>query len=325
MWKNSIAPKIRALVAAGTLWALAPAPAAASYPERPIRVVVGFSAGGPVDGVARSLSQELSKELGQPVIVINKPGADTRIAMRYVKDEEPDGYTLSVVDSGLAVNALFFAERPYDPVKDFTPVFYIGEVPFLIATSPKLPVSDLDGLVAHAKANPGKLNYAGTASSTVLAGAMLNHVAGIDTTLVRYKGAAFGVPALLSGEVDYMVTAVGGIFNLINEGKVKGLAVTGPKRSPLVPDLPTTAEVGLPDMSYVNWFAVIGPAGMPQEVVDRLTAALNKAVAIPQVQERMESLGLMSNAKTPGEFSTFLSEEMKKIEDTIQAANLRPE
>lgn len=323
-WKERLLPTTRALLAVA-LYGSAIASATAGYPERPIQVILGFGAGGPVDGVARILAQHLSKELGQPIIVINKPGADTRIAMRYVKDANPDGYTLSVVDSGLAVNALFFDDRPYDPVTDFTPVFYIGEVPFLLATSPKLPVSDLPGFVAHAKANPGKLNYAGTASSTVLAGAMLNRTADIDGMLIRYKGAAFGVPALLSGEVDYMVTAVGGIFNLINEGKVNGLAVTGPKRSPLVPDLPTTAEVGLADMSYVNWFAVIGPAGLPEEVVDRLTAALNKTMDIPEVQERIGSLGLIANTKTPAEFTTFLTEEMQIIEETIQAANLRPE
>ncbi|ODU62590.1 MAG: hypothetical protein ABT05_07385 [Lautropia sp. SCN 66-9] len=309
------------------LSAVAASPAAANgnYPERPIKIIVGFGAGGPVDAVARMLSQHLTKEFGQPVVVENKPGADTRLAMDLVKSAAPDGYTLSVVDSGLAVNALFFTERPYDPIKDFSPVFYIGDVPFLIATSQKIKVSNLNEFIAYAKANPGKLNYAGTASSTALAGAMLNRVAGVDTVLVRYKGAAFGVPALISGEVDYMVTAVGGLTNLIKEGKVNGLAVTSPMRSPLLPDVPTTAEAGLSGMSYVNWYAVIGPAGMPKSIVDRLSAALKSAAAVPDVQDRMKTLGLIANAKTPEQFRAFLSEEVPKIDETIRAAKLRPE
>ncbi|MBN9425735.1 MAG: tripartite tricarboxylate transporter substrate binding protein [Burkholderiales bacterium] len=324
-YESSMVRAFAALSVALSAVAASPAAANGNYPERPIKIIVGFGAGGPVDAVARMLSQHLTKEFGQPVVVENKPGADTRLAMDLVKSAAPDGYTLSVVDSGLAVNALFFTERPYDPIKDFSPVFYIGDVPFLIATSQKIKVSNLNEFIAYAKANPGKLNYAGTASSTALAGAMLNRVAGVDTVLVRYKGAAFGVPALISGEVDYMVTAVGGLTNLIKEGKVNGLAVTSPMRSPLLPDVPTTAEAGLSGMSYVNWYAVIGPAGMPKSIVDRLSAALKSAAAVPDVQDRMKTLGLIANAKTPEQFRAFLSEEVPKIDETIRAAKLRPE
>lgn len=296
---------------------------AQSYPAKPIKMLVGFGPGGPADTVARILAQRLGSEIGQPVIVENKPGADTRIAMEMVATSPPDGYTIALADSGLAVNSVLYVNPPYDAVKDFTPIFYIGEIPNFIAVTPSLNVKTLGDFLAYAKARPGDLNYAGTASSTIIAAEMLNSVAGLRTVLVRYKGAAFGIPALASGEVQFMVSAVGGLVPLIKAGKVKALAVTAPQRTPLMPDIPTTAEAGLPEMVYVNWYSIIGPAGMPTTIVERLNAELRKVVADPEIASKIRAIGLEPTPRTPADFSAKLKDELTKLEKVVRSANLK--
>lgn len=295
---------------------------AQSYPSKPVRILVGFAAGGPADVVARILSRRLATELGQPVIVENKPGADSRIAAQLVASATPDGHTIALVDSGLAVNAVLFAQKPYDPVKDFTPLFFIGDIPNFIVSTPSLQVDSLREFIDYAKANPGKLNYAATASSTMLAGEMLKHVAGIDVVRVPYKGAAMGIPALLSGEVHCMVSAVGGLAPLVKQGKIKALAVTASKRTHLAPDVPTTAEAGLPGMVYVNWYAIVGPAGVSQPIAAHLDAALRKVVADPEVRQQLLNMGLEPSPMTQEAFGAMIKTEVGKLDNLVKTANI---
>ncbi|MCC6195137.1 MAG: tripartite tricarboxylate transporter substrate binding protein [Burkholderiales bacterium] len=314
-----------AVVALGLACATAMDAVAQAYPSRPVRLYVGFAPGGPADIVARAIAQRLSTQLGQPVVVENKPGADSRIMAQQLAAAPPDGYTIGLVDSGLVVNALMFAEKTYDPVRDFSPVFFIGEIPNFIVATPKLPVANLAEFIAYAKANPGKLNYAATASSTMLAAEMLKSTAGIDVVRVPYKGAALGTPALLAGDVHCMVSAVGPLAPLIKEGKVKALAVTAKQRTPVSPDTPTTAEAGLPAMVYVNWYAIVAPAGVPRPIVDHLNADLRKVVADPEARAQLLAMGLEPAPSSPEELGALVKADIGKIDKLIKTANIKIE
>ena len=298
---------------------------AQSYPTKPVMISVGFGPGGPMDIVTRILAQPLGALLGRAVVVENKPGADGRIQLQQLARSAPDGYSLGLVDSGLAVNALLYAKPAYDPLKDFTPIIYLGEIPNFIAVTPSLKVNTLSEFIRYGKAHPGKLNYAATASSTLLAGEMLKSTAGLNIVRVPYKGAAGGIHALLSGEVQVMVSAVGTLAPLVKQGKVKALAVTAPKRTPLAPEVPTTAEAGLPAMVYVNWYCIVGPAGMPRPVVDRLNADLRKVLAEPKVAAQLRNLGIEPTPTSPEEFAAILKREMTKIGKIVASAKLKIE
>lgn len=320
---NAIGKRIAAAVCLFTAMVVPLGAGAEDYPARPVKMIVGFGAGGPADAVARIIGQKLGTVLGQPVVVENKPGADTRIAMEIVATSAPDGYTIALADSGLAVNSVLYVNPPYDAVRDFTPVFYIGDIPNFIAVTPSMNVSTLREFIDYAKKHPGELNYAGTASSTVLAAEMFNATAGLKTVLIRYKGAAYGIPALASGEVQFIVSAVGGLVPILKAGKAKALAVTAPKRTALMPDVPTTAEAGLPEMVYVNWYSIIGPAKMPEHIVDRLETALRKVMQDPEVAEKISAIGLEQSTVSRHEFAIKLKDDLVKLEKIVDSANLR--
>jgi tripartite-type tricarboxylate transporter receptor subunit TctC len=286
-------------------------------------MTVGFAAGGPADIVTRIVAQPLSVALGQAVVVENKPGADGRLQLQQLARSTPDGYTLGLADSGLAVNALLYTNAAYDPLKDFTPIVYLGQIPNFIAVTPSLPVNSLSEFIAYGKANPGKLNYAATASSTIIAAEMFKSTAGLNIVRVPYRGAAFGIQALLRGEVQVMVSAVGTLAPLVKQGRVKAFAVTALKRSPLAPLIPTTAEAGLPAMVYVNWYCIVGPAGMPRPIVDRLNADVRKALADPKVAAQLRNMGIEPAPTSPEEFREILKTELTKIDKVITAGDLK--
>lgn len=298
---------------------------AQSYPAKSVRMTVGFAPGGIADVVTRVLAQHLATPLGQPVVVENKAGADGRIQLQQLAAADPDGYTIGLSDSGLAVNAVLFATKAYDPVKDFTPLLYLGEVPNFIAVSPALNVNTLAEFVSYAKARPGKLNYAATASSTMLAAELFKAVAGVDILRISYKGQSLGLPALMAGDVQLMVSAVGPLAPLAKQGKLKALAVSSLKRTHLAPDVPTATEAGLPGMVYVNWYVILGPAGLPRPVAERLTSDLRKAMAEPAVTDRLHGMGIEKNIASPEEFMKILGSELAKMEKIVKSANLRIE
>jgi tripartite-type tricarboxylate transporter receptor subunit TctC len=298
---------------------------AQTYPNRPVHMTTGFPPGGIADIVTRLVAQYLTGPLGQPVVVENKPGADGRIALQQLMAAAPDGYTISVADSGLAVNAVVFSPRPYDPTKDFLPLLFLGEVPNFIAVTPSLPASNLAEFIAYAKSQPGKLNYAATASSTLLAAELFKSTAGVDILRVPYKGQAAGLPALMSGDVHLMVSAVGPLAPLAKQGKIKTLAVTSTKRSHLAPDVPTAIEAGLPDMVYINWYVVLAPPGLPKPIADRLQADLRKAMADPALLARFRDMGINPAALSPEEFQVFLKSELAKMENIVKVGNIKIE
>jgi tripartite-type tricarboxylate transporter receptor subunit TctC len=296
---------------------------AQTYPTRTVIMTVGFSAGGPADIVTRIIAQPLSVNTGQSVIVENKAGADGRLQLQQLTRAEPDGYTIGLADSGLAVNALLYTNVAYDPLKDFTPIIYLGEVPNFIVVTPSLKVNTLSEFIGYAKAHPGELNYAATASSTLLAAEMFKATAGLDIVRIPYKGAAYGIQALLRGDVQVMVSAVGTLAPLVKQGQFKALAETARIRTPLAPEILTTAEAGLPEMVYVNWYCIVGPAGMPRPIVDRLNAELRKVLADPKVAAQLRNMGIEPTPTSPEEFAVILKSEMAKIEKIVTSANLK--
>ncbi len=314
----------RGLIAAALVGALISSGALAqSYPTRPVIITNGFAAGGIADIVTRIVAQPLSVRLGQPVVVENKPGADGRLQLQQLARATPDGYTIGLADSGFAVNSLLYSNSTYDPLKDFTPIMYLGEVPNFIVVPPTLNINTLSEFIAYAKAHPGKMNYAATASSTLLAAEMFKYVAGLDIVRIPYRGQAFGIPALLRGDVQLMVSAVGPFAPLVKEGKVKALAVTASKRTPLVPSIPTTTEAGLPAMVYVNWYCIVGPAGMPRPIVDRLNAELRNVLTDPKVVTQLQNMGVVPTSGPPEELTSILKTELAKIDKVITAGNLK--
>ena len=293
------------------------------YPTRTVIMTVGFSAGGPADIVTRIIAQPLSVNLGQSVIVEDKAGADGRLQLQQLARATPDGYTIGLADSGLAVNALLYTNVAYDPLKDFTPIIYLGGIPNFIVVTPSLKVNTLSEFINYAKAHPGELNYAATASSTIIAAEMFKATAGLNIVRIPYKGAAYGIQALLRGDVQVMVSAVGTLAPLVKQGQIKALAETAPTRTPLAPEILTTAEAGLPDMVYVNWYCIVGPPGMPRPVVDRLNAGLRKVLADPNVAAQLRNMGIEPTPTSPEEFAAILKSEMEKIEKVVTSGNLK--
>jgi len=298
---------------------------AQNYPVKPVHLSTGFPPGGIADVVTRAVGQQLSGPLGQTVVIENKPGADGRIALQQTINAAPDGYTLTLADAGLAVNMAMFKQPGYDPFKDFTPIMFVGEAANFIAVNPSLPVSNLLEFIAYTKARKGQLNYAATASSTMLGAELFKSKAGLDIVSVRYKGQAAGLPAVMSNEAQMMVSSVGPLLPFVKEGRLKALAVTSRNRSPLAPDVPTAVEAGLPGMVYTNWYAILGPRGMPKPVVDRLQADLRKALADPAFVTRMAQMGITINPLGGEEFMPFLEGEIAKMKDIVKSASIQPE
>ncbi len=288
---------------------------AQAYPNRPVRLVVGFPPGGSTDLAARALGERLSSALGQSFVVENKPGASGNIAAEQVARAAPDGYMLLVAATSFATSPAFFDKLPWDPVKDFTPVSLVATVPIIAVVHPSVPAKTPKELVAYAKANPGKLNMASPGATTLtrLSGEMFKQAAGIDWVTVHYKGGAPAMQDLLGGTAQIMFANISDVISQVKAGKLNAIAVTTPKRSAVVPQVPTLAESGYPDFAFVTWQAIVGPAGMPREVVQRLNAEIVKAMATPEMKERFLSFGTDAETSSPEELGRFLAAEVAKI------------
>lgn len=297
---------------------------AQAFPSKPVHLTVGFPPGGIADIVTRAVAAQLAVPLGQSVVVENKPGADGRIGLQQLLTAPPDGYLLTLADAGLAVNEAMFKQPGYD-LKDFTPIMFVGEAANFIAVTSSLPVSNLQEFVTYAKARPGQLNYAATASSTMLGAELFKSKAGLDIVSVRYKGQAQGLPAVIANECQMMVSSVGPLLPFVKDGKLKALAVTSRNRSALAPDVPTAVEAGVPGMVYTNWYVILGPKGMPKPVVERLQADLRKALADPALIARLAPMGITVNPMGGEEFMQFLDGEVAKMKDIVKAAGIKPE
>ncbi len=288
---------------------------AQSYPTRPVRLVVGFPPGGSTDLAARALADKLSQALGQPVVVENKPGASGNIAAEQVSRTAPDGYVLLLAATSFASAPAFSPELTWDPLKDFTPVSLVGTVPIMAVTAQKLPARSLKALIDYSRANPGKMNLGspGVQTLTRMAGEMFKQAAGLDWVTVHYKGGALAMQDLLGGNVQVMFASISEVVGHVKSGRLNGIAVTTAKRSALMPDLPTFAESGYPDFTFVAWQAVVGPAGMPAGVVERLNRDIVRVMSTPEMQERFLVMGTEAATSSPAELGRFIADEVAKI------------
>jgi tripartite-type tricarboxylate transporter receptor subunit TctC len=297
---------------------------AQAYPSRPIRVLVPFPAGGTMDSVVRPLAQEMTKALGQPVVVENKPGAGTVIAVDAAAKAAPDGYTLVCIGNSFTVNHTLVRKLPYDSLRDLRPITSLTATPNVMAGNPELPARDLRELVAYAKAHPGKLSYGSNGNGTIqhLAGETFKAMAGIDMLHVPYQGAAPAMNALLGGQIDLIIGNLPEILPQIRAGKFKAFGVTTSQRAQLAPDLPTISEQGYPGFETYAWFGMLAPAGVPDHIVSRLNGELVRALALAEIRSAFAARGLESLPSTPEEFAVFIRSEISKYAKVIKEANV---
>ena len=292
------------------------------YPTRPVRVVVPFSPGGAVDGPMRFLAEALSKRLGQAVFVENKPGAGATIGTELVAKATPDGYTLLLASQTNAISATLYSKLPYDPIEDFTPISLIGREPGVVVVHPSLPVHTLQELIAYVKAHPGEVDYAssGNGSGQHLFAALLCSMTGMKMNHVPYRGSGQATTDLLAGQVKVAIPGTAGMVGHIRVGKLRALAVTGAKRSPQLPDVPTAAEAGVPGYEAYIWMGLLAPKGTPPGIVERLHRELTGVLATDDVKRYMDGAGIEIVGSTPAQFGAFYRAEKalwaKVIRDT---------
>ncbi len=309
--------------------AMGAALAQASWPERPVRVVVPFPASGATDLIARVVTQRVAQDLGQQLVVDNKPGAGGTIGSAEVAKAAPDGYTvLFTTSSTHAISPHLMPRLSYDASKDFTPVAHVADAPSVLLVTPSLPVKSVAELIAYAKAHPGKLNYATSGNGTIvhLNSAAFSAQAGIDMTHVPYKGTALSIPDLVTGQVHVLFDSLPTGMPHVASGKVRALGVTSEKRSALAPELPTLAESGLPGFASVTWFGVYLPANAAPALVERIHQAFTKAVQSPEVKASLAKLGVdPAEPGTPAKFATMVNKDSARWGAVIRQRNIKVE
>lgn len=321
--------KRRSLLAAGLILCLpvlAQSPAG-QYPERPVRIIVPYAAGGATDSVARLVGQKMSQELGQAIVIENRAGADGNIGAELVARSAPDGYTILMGDVGnLTMGPAVRRSVPYDAVRDFAPITQLVSAPNFLAVHPSVPVNNFRDFIAYAKANPNKLSYAssGTGGSAHLAGELLKRATGIDIVHVPYKGASAAVTDVLRGDVQVMF-GLSVVLPYVKDGKLRALATTGPRRMAVLPEVPTIAEMGFPGFEATAWYGLLAPAGTPKPIVARLNQVALRALQSPEVKQRLEAAGNELVGSTPDEFAAYIKSEKAKWSETVAAAGIKVE
>jgi len=315
---------ITAAFAAATL--LCGDAAAQSFPSRPVRIVVGFQAGGGTDIAARVIAQKLTDALGVTFIVDNRPGAAGNIGADIVAKSNADGYTILMANSTIAIPSLS-VKLPFDVKKDFAPISNIALGPSVLIVNPSLPVTDVKGLVALAKAKPKSLIYGsgGVGNVTHLAMELLMSMTGIEMIHIPYKGAAPSVVGLLSGEVQLLFAGIPGVLAQIGAGKVRALGVSISQRSAALPNVPTIAEAGLPGYYAASWYGLLVPAGTPKTSIDILARHIGTIMRVPEVKEKMLAQGFEPVGDTPAQFGKFINEEIPRWEKVVKTAGIKPE
>ena len=299
---------------------------AQAYPSRPVRVIVPNPPGGSADVLSRLLSTRLAQDLGQPVIIENRAGANGIVGTEAVVKSPADGYTLLLGSSSqYSINPAMYAKLPYDPLKSFALVSQISEQPLIITVNPKLPANTLQELVKLAKAQPGKLNYGGTGPAVTLPVEYFNIVAGIKVQEVPYRGGGPAVAAALGGEIEILWATIVSIYPQVQAGKLRALAVTSERRSSLAPDLPTVAEQGYPGYEATVWHAIAAPAGTPKPVIDRLNAEINKILTAPDVKDMLSKQGVEALPSTPAKLEARIRTEIVRWQKVARDAGLKPE
>ena len=302
-------------------------PAAAAWPERTIRVIVPFAPGGGTDVIARTLAQEMAKDLGATMIIENKPGAGTIIGTQTVAASEPDGYTLLMGTFANAVNPSLYAKLPYDPHKDLAAVALIARSFNIVVVNSASPIKSITELIAAAKADPDKLSYGtyGTGTSAHLAGDLFKSMAHVNLTMVPYKGAAPAITDLLGGRIQVMFTTVASAAPLIAGGQLRALAVTSVQRSPAFPDIPTVAEAGVPGYSAESWYGLYAPAKTAADIIDRLNKSAATAVRSEAFKRLGVNEGLVMVTAEPGELDRYVRGEEERWRKVIRDANIKVE
>ncbi|WP_342049796.1 MULTISPECIES: Bug family tripartite tricarboxylate transporter substrate binding protein [unclassified Cupriavidus] len=304
------------------------AQSADKYPSKPINYVVPFAAGGTTDLLGRLIGQRLSQVLGQSVVVENRPGAGGNIGSDYVAKAAPDGYTLvGGTISSHSINVSLYPKMPYDPVKNFQPVALIGTLPNVLVVNASSPWKSVEDVIAAAKAKPGAINFgsSGNGTSQHLSAELFANMAGLKLTHVPYKGSSQAVQALLGNQVDLVFENSVAAVPMIQSGKFRALATTGPKRSAELPDVPTVSEAGLKGYEIVSWQAIFAPAGTPAPIVNKLATEIGKIIREPEMRAKLAGLGVEPSGAGPAELGAFQKREVAKWAELIKVANIRLE
>lgn len=316
----------RLLWAAAIACGLAAEALAQDYPRKPITIVSSAAAGGGVDLITRLVARGLSEEWKQPVIVENRAGAGGMIGTEYVAKAPADGYTLLTVSLGHATNPSLYRKMAYDTLADFTPLSLLAKLPVVLVVTKSLPVNSVKELIVYAKAHPDKLNCGsgGNGSSQHLACEMFKNMAGVKILHVPYRGVAAAGTDVIGGQIEMMFDQISFAAQNVRAGNVKALAVTTPTRSPLMPELPTMDEAGVPGYNAVTWFGLLGPANMPKSVVERFRTDLPRVMARPEIRQALEKQNFDPVFSSPSEFDTFLRQEMIKWDKVVKDAGVQP-
>lgn len=303
------------------------APAGAqTWPTRPIRLVVGYSAGGGNDLIARIVGAKLQERLGQPMVVDNKPGAASIVAAELVAKAQPDGYTLLVAPSGpMTINPAVYAKLPYAPDKDFAPISLLAEFPLLLVVGADQPIKSVRELIAWGRAHPDKANYASSATPFQLASELFNQRTGSKFQHIPYRGSGDAAQAVASGQVLMTIADSGPISGPLSAGKLRALAITTDKRDPAFPDVPTLAESGVPDMAISLWTGLVAPAGTPAEIVALLNKAIVETLALPEVRTALEKIAVAPRSTSPQEYRELIARDAARWKAVAAAANIKLE
>lgn len=312
----------KVLVAAALAVSSLAAHAQADFPGKPMRLIVPGPPGGSTDILARLVGDKMAEMLGQPVLVDNRPGATSVLSMQALTTYPADGHTLLLVYTSHVVNPLVVPNNPFDPFKDFAPVAGIAAGPQVVTISTAVPANNMREFIAYAKANPGKLNYAspGTGSINGLAAQYINELSGVQMQEIAYKGAAPIMIDLIAGRVQMYLGTITSVLPHVQGGKIKAIAIDNEKRSPLLPDVPTLAEAGIPGVNMKIWFGLVALPATPKPVIDKLNATVNKVLAMPEVTARLESLGSQPLVLSPAQFDALMKADMAKYKKVVDGA-----
>lgn len=315
---------LRPAAAAVALAMVTATPCAAQYPDKPIRLLLPFPAGGTVDLVARLVTAQMAEEVGRPFVIENKAGAGGVIATDTTAKAAPDGYTLLLTTPNHTINAALNPKLPYDTERDIVPISIVAEVPELLVSHPAVPFRSFAGFVDYARKNPGKLNYASAGNGTLphLTMELLLRRTGIEVAHIPYRGAAPAMTDLLAGQVQLKMDTYATASQLVADGKLRALAFASRERSALMPDVPTVAEMGLPGYEGILWIGMVAPAGVPKPIIDKLAAAMQRAVRAPALAERLKRDGVEPVGGTPQDFAALIGKEIKEWRALAQAARI---
>ena len=296
---------------------------AQAYPSKPIRIVVGFPPGGGNDIIARMVGAKMQESWGQPVVIDNRPGANSIIATEFVAKSTPDGYTLLVnATGGMSVNPVLYTKLPYDPLRDFVPISMVGSFPLVLVVNPAVPANSVRELIAYAKANPGKLNYSAGSTAFQVGTEMFKQMTGTDIKHIPYKGSVQSISAVMAGDVQMTIVDSPPLVPQLKSGRVRALAVTTAKRAAAMADLPTIAE-SVPGYEMALWIGVFAPAGTPGEITSKLNAEVVRIVNLPDIREKLDGMGVEPLGNTSEQVAEWIRREIAKFGPVVKAANIK--